>query len=358
MDIRKLPLIIALFFVVLSTPLNETTAAGRPLTIGTKETVPFSFKDKQGNWNGISIELWQQIANDLNLEFNLKEMKLNEILDGVKNGSLDAGVAAFTITSEREEFLDFSHPYFMTGLSIAVSHENTGFLLTYVKRIFSMDLLKVIFLLALLLLIVGFIVWLFERRRNPEQFGGSKIKGIGAGFWWSAVTMTTVGYGDKAPSTTGGRIIGFVWMFAGIIMISSFTAAITSELTVSQLETSVKGPEDLPSVRVGTVMGSTSEKYLDEQNIYFQTFNTINKALEAIESGYVDAIVYDDPILRYLANTDFKGKVQVIPNIFEKQYYGIVVQQNSPYRESINKILLHFINEPEWKKVLFNYLGN
>ena len=38
-------------------------------------------------------------------------------------------------------------------------------------------------------------------------------------FWWAAVTMTTVGYGDKTPVTTGGRIVGLVWMFTSVIVI-------------------------------------------------------------------------------------------------------------------------------------------
>ena len=74
--------------------------------------------------------------------------------------------------------------------------------------------------------VVGVVMWLGERRRNQAQFGGTAAHGIGAGLWWSAVTMTTVGYGDKAPVTILGRLLGLVWMFAAIIIISSFTAAI------------------------------------------------------------------------------------------------------------------------------------
>ena len=119
-----------------------------------------------------------------------------------------------------------------------------------------------VFALALVLLGVGLLVWWFERRKNPNQFGGNPAKGIGSGFWWSAVTMTTVGYGDKAPLTVGGRLVALVWMFVALIIISSFTAAITSSLTVTQLESAVKGPEDLPKIRVGAIENTTSESYL------------------------------------------------------------------------------------------------
>jgi hypothetical protein len=70
-------------------------------------------------------------------------------------------------------------------------------------------------------------VWLFERKLNPAHFGGNTLQGIGSGFWFSAVTMTTVGYGDKHPKTTGGRIVSLIWMFTAVILVSLFTATIT-----------------------------------------------------------------------------------------------------------------------------------
>lgn len=337
---------------------GETKAQQEPLLVGTKETAPFSFKNEQGDWTGISIELWRKIAEDLGLEYEFREMDLEALLAGVENGSLDAAVAAFTITAEREARLDFTHPYFTTGLSIAIAHDSKAGWTTYLERMFSPDLLKVIFLLAFLLLLVGLGIWLFERKHNPEQFGGSTLDGITSGFWWSAVTMTTVGYGDKAPTSLGGRIIGLIWMFAGIIMISSFTAAITSELTISHLEAKVRGPEDLRNVRVVTVAGSTSEAFLRSQHIAFVSYKTAQECLASVSNGASDAAVYDAPILRYMVTTDLREKIRVLPNSFKPQYYGIALPQNSRLREKINRVLLKNISLPRWGDVLYRYLGS
>ena len=73
----------------------------RALVAGTKESPPFSMKNPDGNWTGISIGLWQQIAAELDLTYELRELDLKQLLEGVKNRSLDAAVAALTITSER-----------------------------------------------------------------------------------------------------------------------------------------------------------------------------------------------------------------------------------------------------------------
>ena len=82
----------------------------------------------------------------------------------------------------------------------------------------------------LLSLITGIIVWSFERRKNSEMFGDGTVAGIGHGIWWAMVTMTTVGYGDKSPKTTGGRIVALMWMIFSIIFIANVTANITTSL--------------------------------------------------------------------------------------------------------------------------------
>ncbi|MDB4444555.1 transporter substrate-binding domain-containing protein [bacterium] len=325
--------------------------------MGTKEAPPFSMKNKGGKWEGISVELWRQIAAEMNLAFEFRELTLKQLLQGVADGSLDAAVAAITVTPEREKLFDFTHPFYTTGLGIAVTSKKGRPWVAVVKRILSPAFLKVAIALALLLFSVGLLAWWFERRKNPQQFGGGVARGIGSGFWWSAVTMTTVGYGDKAPLTLGGRIVAIIWMFAAVIIISSFTAAITSSLTVSQLESLVKGPEDLTKVRNGSIPDTTSAAYLKENYISFLSYNTPLDGLKAISEGNIDALVYDAPVLQYLVNKEFKGILEVLPKVFVPQDYGIALKPGSPLREPVNRILLQKIREPEWQDIVSRYLG-
>jgi ABC-type amino acid transport substrate-binding protein len=221
----------------------------------------------------------------------------------------------------------------------------------------SFDFLKAAGALVLVILIFGFLVWLFERRRNAEQFGGNAVKGIGSGFWWSAVTMTTVGYGDKSPVTFGGRLIGFVWMFLAIIIISSFTAAIATALTLGSLKSNIQGPDDLSRVKVGTVQGSTSEEYLQNKRLSYRNYRDVSDGLSALAAGKIDAMVYDAPILRYRVNTEFKDALQVIPVSFSRQDYGIALPANSLLRETVNQLMLQKIRKAEWSDVLYRYFG-
>lgn len=329
----------------------------RKLLIGTKQAPPFAMKDSEGKWTGISIDLWKEIAAELGIEYELREYDLKGLLAAVTDGSVDAAVAALTVTAERDKIMDFSHPFHTSGLGIAVKEKGNHWL-NVIRGFFSIGFLQAVGVLLLLLLFIGALAWFFERKANPEQFEGGFFRGIFSGFWWSAVTMTTVGYGDKAPKTFGGKVLAVVWMFAAIIIISGITAAITSSLTVSQLSTSIAGVEDLYKIRVGTLTNSTSETYLNENRISHGYFPTLDDCLDALQQGEVEAVVYDAPILRYTVNKKFKGDIEVLQNTFQRQYYGIAFPSGSPLRESVNVVLLEKTGSQEWKNVLYRHFGD
>lgn len=352
-----LALAVLMAFTTISIQAQGQTPPSRTLIVGTKEAPPFAMKNPKGNWTGISIDLWDKIATELDIQFTFKEMDLQGLIDGVANGSLDVAVAALTVTKEREQLFDFSHPYYVTGLGIAVDLKSESPWLAVLKRFFSAKFLGIVVSLIFLLLALSFLIWWFEHKRNPQQFGSSLSEGISSGFWWSVVTMTTVGYGDKSPITSGGRAVAIIWMFAAVIIVSSFTAVITSTMTVSKLESPVHGPKDLPRVIVGTVAHTTSEAYLRDRQISFSSFETATEGLRALNEGRIEALVYDEPILRYLVNKDFKGDLAVLGSTFEPQYYGIALAGSSPLRESINYVLLETIRAREWQDTLYKYLG-
>ncbi len=205
-------------------------------------------KDEHGQWTGISIDLWRQIAAELKLSYEWRELDQYNLLAGISDGSIDAVVANLTITPSRLDKFDFTYPFYTTGLGIAVTIQDANAGMAIIRVIFSWAVIKIIFAVVSLLLLVGLAMWYLERKRNSEQFGGTTIEGIGSGFWFSAVTMTTVGYGDKHPKTLGGRLVALFWMFASILLVSVFTATLTSLLTVKQLVPSIRNLEDLKKV--------------------------------------------------------------------------------------------------------------
>ena len=328
----------------------------RVLVVGTRRAPPFAMQDSTGRWVGITHDLWQAAAERVGVRYELRELSLEGLLAGVADGTLDAAVGALTVTPDRERQIDFTHPFHVSGLGIAVRPGGGSGWLAVARRFLSREFVGLVGVLVALLFTAGLLVWLFERRRNTEQFGGPTARGLGTSMWWSAVTMTTVGYGDVAPRTLGGRLVALVWMFSSIVLVSGFTAAITSALTVGALQGPVSGPDDLPGVRVATVGASTSASYLDDRGVAYAAHPTVDAALDALLAGRVDAVVYDAPILRHLARAR-AGEVVVLPGSFERQYYGIALPPASPLREPLNRALLEILEEPRWSGVLARYLG-
>lgn len=340
--------------------LAGQTAPGT-LVVGTREVPPFAMRDAAGNWTGISIDLWLEItarsswsADDDSIVF--VELALGALIDSIEAKAVDVGVAAFTVTLDRERRVDFSHPFFNSGLSLAVPVQSSSPILGVAQAILSRTFLTVIGALFLILLLSGALVWFFERRRNPEQFGDG-VRGLGAGFWWAAVTMTTVGYGDKSPQTGGGRTVALVWMFTSVIIISAFTAGIASALTVGILRTDIGGPDDLVGRPVGTVSGSTAEHFGGRSGFVLQSYGSLREALDALVATEVDAVVYDRPVLRFMIKEDYPGQVRILPVDLEEQDYAIMVPEGSSYLEELNQALLGAIEAGVLDNIVNRYLG-
>jgi ABC-type amino acid transport substrate-binding protein len=325
------------------TSADPTSEAHAPvLTVAVKSAPPFAVKQANGEWTGVSIELWRRIAERLALRYRFEEVTLSDMLDGLESGRFDAAVAALTVTAEREQRFDFTHPFETSGLGIAVLRERSPLWATIAAALYSWDFFQLVLFLGVCQLIVGFAMWLIERRDAAGQFPPTPLEGIGTGIWWAVVTMTTVGYGDKAPRTWLGRTLALAWMLCSVILVSAFTASVASMLTIRQLEAQIAAPGDLARFRIAAVPKTTAETWLRRADFDFADYPTPVFALEALVRGDVEVVVYDRPILEYLVREGaFVGaeRVEVLDVSFQRQDYAIGIPTDSPLRERINAVL-------------------
>src|SRR5262245_3972433 len=292
--------------------------AGRPalpereLIVATKEAPPFAIKTSDGEWRGISIDLWRRIAERLHLRYRLVEQPTIEaLLEGTRGESFDVAVAAITITAARQRVLEFTQPFYTTGLGIAVSTRNESRWAPVLRIFMSFGFLQAVLILIGIALAVGFLIWVFERRTN-ENFGGGMAKGLATSFWWAATTMTQAGAAQNAPRTVAGRSLAIGWMIASVVTIAVFTAGLTSALTRRELRGAINGESDLRSgVRVGAVAGSATVDYLRRERISFRGFADAQEGLRTLDAGGIDAFVYDKPLLTWLVLQDFSGSQRV-----------------------------------------------
>ncbi|MCB0564860.1 MAG: transporter substrate-binding domain-containing protein [Phaeodactylibacter sp.] len=326
------------------------------LAIGIKTSPPFIYQDEAGAYRGISIWLWEQLAEELGYVFQYREMSLEEIILNLERDSIDLSINPLTVTSERIERIDFTQPFFVSSSAVAApksSELSVG--LAFLRKFFSLNFLKAVLLLFLVIFVFGFVAWLFERHKNPDEFPTS-WRGLWEGIWWSAVTMTTVGYGDKSPKSAGGRVIGLVWMFTAIIIISGFTASIASSLTVNQLGGDISSLSELRNRKVGSIAASASESFLKNNFINARAYDNLETGLGALQKQEVEAFVYDEPILRYTILRDsLEGQVEVLPFLFNPQYYSFGLPKGSPLEEALNPILLRITESNRWRVILSEY---
>ncbi len=347
------------FCVLLLLPGNGfaqgDSAAARSLVVGVLQAPPVMMKAAGDRWEGISIEIWENVAQRMGVAFEYREFAtFGTLVDSLQTKTIDL-IPSLPVELRFESAIDFSQSYFKSGLAIAVPAGGEEFRwIRFIVALFSKDILGAIGFLLLLSVISGIIVWLFERGRNREMFDGS-LRGLGSGVWWSVVTMSTVGYGDKAPQTAGGRLVAVVWMLFSIVFIANFTANITTSLTMQGLRGKVHGFSDLQHARVGTIPQSQAMHFLSNHAIAAIPFEEIPQGLQALAEGRIDAFVLNELLLKYQVKNEFQGKVRVLPGVFDEYFVGIALQEKTPLRKPINKALLAFMKTLEWVELQNRY---
>jgi polar amino acid transport system substrate-binding protein len=348
----------------LPSPIPYPPIPKQKLIVGVAVGPPFDIRQADGSWSGISVELWRQIAKELNLDYEFRETNLSGTFFGLAQGWLDVSVGPLTITAPREEVCDFTHAYFRSSLAVAVPASHLPWSMRYLAAIFDFGLwwavFRIVFGLLVFMAFVALLVWFCERRANPSQFGGSgrALGGLGSALWWSVSTMTSVGCADVSPRTVKGRVIAVVWMFGSIVLISTFTATMASILTTERLSqrTVIHGLDDLRQIRIGTFADSATAQYLDANHIDYQAMER-DKLFKALAKGKIQAVLYDEPFLRYVVRTQYPDQFTVLPLHLDPQLYAFAVRENSALREPINRVLLRKIHEPAWRDILYRYLG-
>ncbi len=148
-------------------------------------------QQSDGSYNGIGIDLWRRVADRLQLRYRFVEQPdIAALIKGIAEGSYDASFGALSVTADRAKLVDFTQPFFATGLGIAVPVGERK-LFSVSRILLSEDFLQAVLILIGITLAIGFVVWLFEHRQTHHFQGG--IKGLASGFWWSAVAMTSSG---------------------------------------------------------------------------------------------------------------------------------------------------------------------
>ncbi|NNF82320.1 MAG: transporter substrate-binding domain-containing protein [Flavobacteriaceae bacterium] len=332
--------------------------ANDTLIVGIYHSPPFVIKTDDNQFEGLSIELWENIARSSNLNFRYEQYSdFIGILKRLEYKEVDITINPMDVNDLRVEKFDMTQPYFISSIGVAIPYLNRSTLSVFISNIFSFAFFKIVLLLILIIFVFGFFLWLVERSHNKFQFRPGLL-GLFDGLWWSAVTMTTVGYGDKSPKSNLGKAIAIVWMFTAVIIISSFTAGIASSLTISGLQTDIKTAEDIRMVEKVSAIGATSgEQLLLQENIPINmTYGSPILALRALAKKENDVLLYDRTVLQYYINRlSLNEKVKLLPFTLKEHYQSFMLPKDHPAFDVINIGLIKEIQQESWEELQRKY---
>jgi len=321
--------------------------------------------EQNGSLTGFSIDLWNAIAGRLNVQTSYRMMPdVNAALDAMRSKNADV-MPAIAITSARDDVFDFSYPTLESGLQIMV--RETGATQGTASRLAPvLDMLRLLFSRTtvewlgvglLLVLIPAHLAWFLERRREDGIIVNRKyFPGIFEACFWGLATLAA--QAEVMPRQWVARALSIFWMFASVVFIASYTAQLTTTLTVEQIRGAIEGPEDLPGKEVATIASSTGVDFLREVKAQVQEFQTFDQMYSALLDKKVDAVVTQAPLLLYYAAHEGKGRVRVVGPQFESRPLAIMVQLDSPLRKKIDRALVALRENGTYQQIYDKWFGS
>ncbi|MFO0662217.1 MAG: transporter substrate-binding domain-containing protein [Polyangiaceae bacterium] len=346
----------------LSAPTGAPELPGAPptkeLKVGVAGSAPFVVRDKN-TLDGIAVDVWESAALRAGIRYTLVQApSVAEGINQVASGQLDMLIGPISITAQRAQRAAFTQPFYHATLSILALPTEYSFW-DRMGAIFSKNFFVGVGVLLLVLFGVGTLFWLAEFRHNESQFPKHPIRGIGNGVWLALVTLTTVGYGDRAPVTIAGRTLAGVWMLFAMIGASSLTASIATTLTLSHLDRGqVDSVDELRRRKVAVVSGSTGETFARRHGAVLVQAANIDEAIAKLTAHEADAIVFDRPALQYRLRTSIDNKMLLSESSYEPQGYGFVLPLGSPLEHRLNIALLELEERGEIDRISKQWLGD
>lgn len=338
---------------------KRTSASASPKTfiVGVAGDAPFVTKHGDA-LEGIAVEVWQSLASDLDIRDSLVFFTdVPTALEAMEAGKLQAVTGPVSITSDRAVQMQFSQPYFYSGNSI-LSRTEEPTMWERVQPFFTKKFFAAAFIFICILGIVGTLFWLVERERNQEQFPRLPAKGIANGMWCAIVTMSTTGYGDKAPVTFWGRLIAGIWMVISIIFATTMVAGIASTLTLTGMNTSViSNLDQLAGKRVAVVKDSPADDLTEDYGGKIVGIQTLKEGYDLLKEKKVDAVVFDRPELLYYFKKHPDEEVAVSRESFGRGGYGIALPLNNKIMHQLDIELLKLNESGRLSQIIDSWLG-
>ncbi|KAK0600626.1 hypothetical protein LWI29_016882 [Acer saccharum] len=334
-----------------------------PLRIGVPNGTTFQeflVVDYKGSGNdfsvgGYAIDLFnltvQNLQYYLPYKFDCFSGTYDQLVQQVHSKNFDAAVGDISIVSSRLEYVEFTHPYTQPGLVMVVparrSRSNKAWL--FMKPFTN----SMWIITGVTTIYNGFVVWLIERNHSSE-LRGSPLNQIGTLIWISFSTLVSL-HGEKLHSNLS-RMALVVWLFVALVITQTYTANLSSILTVKKLEATVTNIETLQrsNAKVGYCRGSYLKRYLvdvlDFKDNNIRNFSSANNYAEALRTREIEAIFLDVPIAKLFVAKYCKEFIVAGPT-YKTGGFGFAFPRGSELIPEINKSLLNLSEEGKLREL-------
>ncbi len=329
---------------------------GKKLIVGVTNDPPYVFKEPDGQWSGLNVDIWKAISQDLLLQYEFREMKFQGLLEALKKSEIDLSIEAFFVLAERQKFMDYSYPFGTTRLAVATVPEKMSHpWLTAIKIFFSWGMLKIIIGLCSVLVVLGLIFWLIERKTNPDHFGGRFVEGVGSGIYWVGSTLASGVCFGIALKSLPARILGLIWMLTCALALSAMIASLTASLTAYRSQGQLVSNEELQHMHLACIKGSAESQALKHLGGKPKQYEDEASALDAVMKRKVDGFFYDEITLRYYQYNSYRDRISVYPTASKRYAFGFGLPKESPIRKKIDFAILNLMEKPDWQFMLKKY---
>lgn len=282
-----------------------------------------------------------------------KNPSYTEFVNKITTGYFDGAVGDIAIVTNRTRIVDFTQPYAASGLVVVAPFKkiNSGgwsFLQPFTPFMWIVT--------ACFFFFVGIVVWILEHRVNDE-FRGSPKQQFVTILWFSLSTLF-FSHRENTMSTLGRGVV-LIWLFVVLIINSSYTASLTSILTVQQLSSRISGIESLKASDepIGFQVGSFAEHYLTEdigisrsRLVPLGSPEEYAKALQlGPNKGGVAAIVDERPYVEIFLST--QCTFRIVGQEFTRSGWGVAFPRDSPLAVDLSTAILQLSETGDLQRI-------
>ncbi|GAB4828449.1 hypothetical protein Ancab_035446 [Ancistrocladus abbreviatus] len=272
-----------------------------------------------------------------------------DLVNMVASGKFDGAIGDIAIVTSRTKIVDFTLPYAASGLVVVAPFKRLNSGAWSFLRPFTLLTWSVI---IIFFISVGVVVWILEHRIN-DDFRGSPSQQIITILWFIFSTLT---FSHKENTVSClGRLVLLIWLFVVLILTSSYTASLTSILTVQQLSSPIKGIDTLreDNKRIGYQVGSFAEQYMSKElNISESRLISLNSPEEyaaALHDGRVDAVVDEHPYVELFLSSECEFRI--VGQEFTRSGWGFAFPRDSPLAPDMSTAILKLSENGELQRI-------